>query len=249
MNRFFVSEANIQGSQVVLDQQQAHQIRNVLRLRPGDRVIVLDDQGRQYDVVLTVTERNKATGRIVQKQPADTEPQVQITLYQSLLARDKFEWVLQKCTEIGVAKFVPVLTQRSLIRHQSRTSADRLNRWCRIITEAAEQCGRGLIPKLEPPVEFETAMSRLDAFDRCLVPTTQKQGTTVREALRHGSSALPETIALFVGPEGGFSEQELQLAQDKGARAVSLGQRILRTETAAIVAASLILYELGDMDA
>lgn len=249
MNRFFVSEANIQASRVVLDQRQAHQIRNVLRLRPGDRVIVLDNQGRQYDVLLTATERRKATGRIVQRQTADTEPRAQVTLYQSLLARDKFEWVLQKCTEIGVVRFVPLITERSLIRMQTSIKPDKLNRWQRIITEAAEQSKRGRIPDLQAPKEFRATISHLDAFDCCLVATPEMQGITLHEALRRGSNALPTTIALFIGPEGGFTKQELQLVHDKGAKAISLGRHILRTETAALVAASLVLYELGDMEA
>lgn len=249
MNRFFVSKESFQGEQVALVGRQAHQVRNVLRMRPGDHITVLDNQGWEYDVVLTSLSPDEIVAEITQKQQATGEPNVQITLYQSLLTRDKFEWVLQKCTEIGVVRFVPVVTQRSLVRDADSITASKLERWRSIITEAAEQSRRGRIPELAPAINLGQALAHLGTFDRCLMATAQAQGVELRKCLRRGNNAVPANIALFIGPEGGFTDEEVQLCQAGGAVPISLGRRILRTETAAAVTASIILYELGEMEA
>ena len=244
MNRFFVSESDFQSEHVVLGKRQAHQIRNVLRMNKGDRIIVSDNTGYEYEVVLTEIKKDRVLGQIEQKRPAAGEPQVRLTLYQSLLSRDKFELVLQKCTEVGVTRFVPVITQRSLVRDIDTVTPNKLARWQRIITEAAEQSHRGRIPELNLPIEFEDAVSSLADHDLRLIASPAEQKISLRAALQRSNRNKPQTIALFVGPEGGFTEQEVALAADAGAVAFSLGPRILRTETAALVTAALILYEL-----
>jgi len=197
-------------------------------------------------------------GEIIYQQPAQAEPRTQITLYQGLLAREKFEWVLQKCTEVGVTRFVPTVTERSIVRRPDTVTASRLSRWRRIITEAAEQSGRGRIPQLEAPVNFPDAVSGLGGFDRCLIGSPQAAGPSLRELLRAGDIHTPKqsfcegrtepvVVALLIGPEGGFTDKEVQLAQASGASPISLGRRILRTETAAVVASALILHELEEL--
>jgi len=244
MNRFFVSKSDIRGDEVVLSGQQAHQIRNVLRMTSGEGIIVLDNTGCEYEVVLTDVDKQKVAGRIESRRAGAGEPQVRLTLYQSLLPRDKFELVLQKCTEVGVSRFVPVITQRSLVRDAETVTPNKLARWQRIITEAAEQSHRGRIPELNLPIEFEDAVSSLADHDLRLIASPAEQKISLRAALQRSNRNKPQTIALFVGPEGGFTEQEVALAADAGAVAFSLGPRILRTETAALVTAALILYEL-----
>ena len=243
MNRFFVSRSDIRGEQVVLGGRQAHQIRNVLRMKPDERIIVLDNTGFEYEVVLTDVGKGKVVGRIDSRHADAGEPQVRLTLYQSLLPRDKFELVLQKCTEIGISQFVPVITQRSIVRDADTVTSKKLTRWRRIITEAAEQSHRGRIPDLSLPVQFEEALSQLNAFDCCLIASPQEQQMSLQKALSGAKQEL-QNVALLIGPEGGFTEQEVSLAVNAGARPVSLGPRILRTETAAIVAAALVLSEL-----
>jgi 16S rRNA (uracil1498-N3)-methyltransferase len=243
MHRFFVSDENLAGGQVVLTGQQAHQIRNVLRARPGDHIIVLDNTGYEYVVAITDVAAQRVVGRVMDKQPAQGEPRTKITLYQSLLARGKFEWVLQKCTEVGVTRFVPVLTQRSIVRRADTITPRRLVRFRSIVTEAAEQSGRGRIPQLECPISLADALARLGAFDRCLIASPQGDSRTLRELLQAGHTE-PVAVALLIGPEGGFANEELEAACAAGAIRFSLGPRILRTETAAVVASALILYEL-----
>lgn len=247
MHRFFMLQENFQGKQVILTGHQAHQIRNVLRMGTGDLIIVLDNTGSEYTVLLTEIARQQIVGEVIDKQHAQGEPYTQITLYQSLLAREKFEWVLQKCTEVGVTRFVPMVTERSLVQRKDTITARRLCRWQRIITEAAEQSGRGLIPQLEGPVNFDIAVSGLGDFDRCLIGSAQPDSLSLKKVLQAGKTE-PVAIAVFIGPEGGFTDNEMQLARAKGVTPISLGPRILRTETAAVVTSALILYELQELN-
>jgi 16S rRNA (uracil1498-N3)-methyltransferase len=245
-NRFFVTPSSFEGEQVRLSREQAHQIYQVLRLGAGDTIVVLDDRGMEYDVTLTTVGSKEAVGRVIGSRQAAGEPKAQLTLFQSLLIREKFEWVLQKGTEIGVAQFVPVLTGRGLVRTK-QIEDNKLDRWHRIVTEAAEQSHRGRIPRIEPIVPFDEAFTRFIGFARLLIAAPGAETMSLREAL-HGVAGSDASIALMIGPEGGFTEEEVALAREKGAIAVGLGPRILRTETAAVVACALVLYELGEME-
>ena len=164
MNRFFISKSDIRGDEVVLSGQQAHQIRNVLRMTSGEGIIVLDNTGCEYEVVLTGVDKQKVTGRIESRRAGTAEPQVRLTLYQSLLPRDKFELVLQKCTEVGVAAFIPLITSRSLV-HEEKEVRDKMPCWERVIREAAEQSGRGLLLELLLALHFPQAVDAISKKD------------------------------------------------------------------------------------
>lgn len=234
------------GQTVVFSNEQAHQLARVLRLRPGGEVAVLDDRGRQYDVTLQDVRRDHAVGQITGSNAATGEPRANLTLFQSTLRREKFEWVLQKGTELGVARFVPVISARSLVRDSDMLTPERLARWRRIITEAAEQSSRGRLPVIAPTVSFNEAMNDLQYYAKVLIASTRPNEGSVGQAL---AGAGPEPrVALFIGPEGGFAPDEIELAESRGVSPVTLGPRVLRTETAAIAAAALVLYELGEME-
>jgi 16S rRNA (uracil1498-N3)-methyltransferase len=243
MHRFFIAADSLHEEYVILTGSQVHQICDVLRMKSGDEIIVLDNTGCEYVVMLSKVVRQEVVGRVINKQKTQAEPKTRITFFQSLLSREKFELVLQKCTEIGVAGFVPVVTQRSIIRRADVVKPRKLSRWRSIITEAAEQSCRGRIPGLENPVYFSDAISGLDNFDLRLIGTIGTKESGLREILQAGDNK-PTKVAVFIGPEGGFSESEIALACENGAKSFSLGKRILRTETAAVVASALILYEL-----
>ncbi len=243
MHRFFVTTDNLHEKHVILTGPQAHQICDVLRMKPGEKIIVLDNTGYECTVVLGKVVRQEVAGQVISRRKCEAEPKARITLYQSLLAREKFELVLQKCTEIGVVCFVPVVTQRCIIRRADTVTPKKMSRWRSIITEAAEQSGRGRIPRLEDAVNFTDAVSGLDGFDCRLIGSLEANESGLREIIRTGN-AEPSEIALFIGPEGGFTEDEIALSRSKGTASFSLGKRILRTETAAVVASALILYEL-----
>jgi 16S rRNA (uracil1498-N3)-methyltransferase len=245
MDRFFVGQESLRGEEVVLEGQQAHQINNVLRKKAGEHIIVLDNFGTEYEIELKTIGGKKVTGQIKEKRKAEGEPAVEITLYQSLLSREKFEWVLQKCTEVGVKRFVPIETFRSIVRKES-INANKIERRRQIIQEAAEQSGRGRIPELAQAINFEEAITKLDGYDYKFMAHTQAEGKSLQQYLKDNKKN--KRIALFIGPEGGFTENEVQSAKDNNIVLISLGRRVLRTETAAVVASSLILYESGEME-
>ncbi len=243
MHRFFVAPENFTENGIVLSGEQSHQITRVLRLQVGDQFVVLDDLGWEYMVQITAVSNKQLIADIVQKQEAQGEPEVAITLYMGFMKRDKFEWVLQKCTEVGVSRFVPVVTQRSLLQ-ATKIKANKMTRWQKIITEAAEQSRRGRIPELCAPMRLPDAFAQMDA-QLALIPWEEGKDVGVRAVL---AGKRPSSIALFIGPEGGFAATEIELAQTHNIQPITLGKRILRAETAAIVAASVILYECGQMD-
>lgn len=245
MHRFFVSPQQIRQLIVRFDDDQAHQIRRVLRLRVGDRVLVLDGEGRQYEVLLEEVTNARVAGLVASQAVATGEPVARLTLFQSMLKREKFEWVLQKGTEIGVDTFAPVITRRSLVRDTEDVKPEKFARWQRIIKEAAEQSGRGLLPRLLTPIPFAVASAEALAFDRALIAWEGDAQTSIRDAL--AGINRTEAVALYIGPEGGFEPGEVAEAVEMGAVPVTLGRRILRTETAAVVGAALALHELGEL--
>ncbi len=239
MHRFFVLPEQIGEEQVLLRGEQAWQICRVLRLGAGDEIVILDNLGWAYGVRLTAVSPQQVRGDILAKREAAGEPACRITLYQSLMKRDKFEWVLQKGTEVGVSRFVPLVTQRTLARNVG-IKPQKMARWQKIITEAAEQARRGRIPELLPPLRWAEALAGLEA-DVALIPWEGAREPGLRQAL---AGKRPSSIALFIGPEGGFAREEVAAAVTRNIQPVTLGPRILRAETAAIVAAALILHEV-----
>ncbi len=177
------------------------------------------------------------------KHLAQGEPAIPVHLYQALTSREKFEWILQKGTELGMAAITPVITTRSLVREPD---AGKQVRWQRILQEAAEQSGRGRIPVLTPAVSLADALkSACAAGGLCLFPWEEAAGTSLGQAL--AASGEPAQISVFIGPEGGFTAGEAEAAVQAGAQVVTLGRRILRTETAALVSLALVMQSLGEL--
>ncbi|MFQ6000622.1 MAG: RsmE family RNA methyltransferase [Anaerolineae bacterium] len=252
LHRFFIPPEWLQGEGVEITGPLTHQIRNVLRLKPGDRVILLDNSGWEYQVELGEVSRERVAGHIRQKSLATSEPRTKITLYQSLLRARAFESVLQKCTEVGVVAFVPVVAARCIISSLEDIGEKKLERWRRIILEAAEQSRRGRLPVLRPALLLRQAWQEASRGGLTIVPWEgagpgmPAPDESLRSVLK-GVQPTPFSVNLFIGPEGGFTPQEIDQGQRYGGAPVTLGPRILRAETAGLVAASAILYELGDM--
>ena len=252
MQRFFVPAEILQGPTVTLRGELAHQLASVLRLRPGARILLLDGAGWEYEVELQAVREKEVNGQAGARRPAPPEPPARVTLYQSLLKKDHFEWALQKCTEVGVAAFAPIISRRTIAHDLDDVTANKQERWRRILTEAAEQSHRGRVPVLHPVQRFETALAHLQPGSLSNV-----EGCSIllwEEADRQGLGAMLKSVGkiqalnLFIGPEGGYEAGEVERAQVAGVQVASLGPRILRAETAAVVAATLALYEMGGMD-
>lgn len=237
--RFFVAPTMLQGEMVhIADRELAHQLGRVLRLRPDDRILLLDGQGEACEVRLTAIEREAFAGHIERRFTAGGEPPLRITLYLALLRGERFEWALQKGAELGVARFVPVHCARSL--PNERTDERRLTRWRRIVREAAEQSCRGLLPEVTPPQAFSAACAESVGEQALLL--WEGEAPPLGSYLR-SLGATPGAVAFYSGPEGGFTEDELTCARQRGIIPVSLGPRILRAETAPLAAVAALCYE------
>lgn len=244
MHRFFVPPESIVGETVALPEHVASQLSRVLRARVGDEIIVLDGTGMEYVLKLDAVDKNQASGSILQKSPSEGEPSIAITLYQGILKADRFEFMLQKGTEVGITTFVPIDCQRTV--SQNRPTPARYQRWRKIITEAAEQSRRGRIPVLHEAIDFEVACAQADGPS--LIPWEEETTSGLKSALKGWTSGQPISSAnIFIGPEGGFTSDEVELARERGITPVTLGKRILRAETAGVVAAAAVLYEMGEL--
>lgn len=263
MHRFFVPPEWIEGDSLTISGKQAHQLRNVLRLKPGDRIVVLDGDGIEYEAGILDITLEQTRGKIMGRQTCKNEPKLEITLYQALLKGSKIEMVLQKCTEVGVSEFVLFESERCV---SGRPEPSRLDRWKKIVVEAAEQSRRGKVPGLRGVISFPEACEGVSGL--AIMPWEKETARGLKEVLQSAKSPsypplskgdaggfpggadqphLPQKLSLFIGPEGGFSEGEVEFAQSKGIVPVSLGKRILRAETAGLVAAAAALYEYGEM--
>jgi len=241
-HRFFIPANWIEPPTVQLQGQTARQIKSVLRLKPGDEIVVLDNSGTEWRVTLTDIGNDAVTARIVEQQPAQGEPMLQLTLYQGTIKGQKFEWVLQKGTELGVSRFVPTICRRSVV-NDGEALAKKRDRWQRIIQEAAEQSGRGILPRLEPAMPLAEALQQAASSALPILLWEAEHHLALKDVLLE---VAPDTIALFIGPEGGFTPDEAALARRTGCHIVTLGPRILRAETAGLAACSAIFYQTGE---
>ena len=242
MNRFFISPDAVSGTSVTIPEEVSAQIRRVLRLKEGTVVQFLDNSGSLYESAIHYIDEKHLTAEVLEKRPAEGEPDARITLFIGLTQREKFELILQKCTEAGVSAIVPMITERSLIRKASDI-AGKEERWKKILKEAAEQCGRGRIPELLPAVTFSRAAESAGETDLALFCWEEEKQRSLRELIDPKRETI-RSVSLMIGPEGGFSEEEAETARENGWQPVTLGKRIYRMETAALAAVILTLYEL-----
>lgn len=222
----------------------AHHIINVLRFKIGEELIISDGEN-QYITSIIGIEDSSVILKIIESYDKAVESPIDITLFQGLPKSDKMDLIVQKCTEIGVKRIVPIETEFSLIKIKEKSIDKKINRWEKISQEASKQSGRSIVPDVLMPVDFKMALNSINEFDLCLIPYEKENSIKLKDVLKKHSDA--KNICVFIGPEGGFSDNEIEIAVKFGVVPVTLGPRILRTETAGIVASSIILYELGDL--
>ncbi|MFA7636323.1 MAG: 16S rRNA (uracil(1498)-N(3))-methyltransferase [Monoglobales bacterium] len=241
MRRFF---ADTQNEKVVISGADAHHITDVLRLKENDEIIVCGGDGFDCVTRLTSLSSGEVSGEIISRQPSEAEPSVKIRLFQCIPKGDKFEYIIQKTVELGVTEIVPVESSRCIVKIPAQKAKSKTERWNKIAESAAKQSGRGLIPEVCSPVSFKEA---LKIFTDCDLPITAYELETensLKKILIENLSA--KSVNIFIGPEGGISDDEIALLKSAGAFSVSLGPRILRTETAPLAVISNIIYELED---
>lgn len=244
MARFFVPQAAIKGKNVIITGPDVKHITRVLRLEPGDFISVITD-GREYTAVIKEAEAREVRCEITGEETVNSESPLEIHLYQGLPKGEKMELIIQKSTELGVFQIVPVICDRSIVKLDRKKAQEKQQRWQRVAEEAAKQSRRTGVPIVTEPVDFREAVGLVNDGPG-IVPWEQEAAQGIKRVL------LPlrgktKKIAIFIGPEGGLTSGEIELAKAQGIIPVSLGSRILRTETAGIAAAAIVQYELGDL--
>ena len=242
MHKFFADPESIGESSIKICGDDAHHLSKVLRLKEDDDVIVCDKNGTDYYCGIESITKDEVVCRIFKKQISDTEPNICITLYQGVPKGDKLETVIQKCVELGCVKIVPVAMKRSVAVIKDKEK--KKQRMQKIAYEAAKQCGRAKIPEVSLCMSFKEALADSVSADLKLLAYESETENSLKSALFNNKNA--KNISLFIGPEGGFSDEEVSLAKADGFKTITLGPRILRTETAPIACVSAIMYELGD---
>ena len=230
MHRFFVPKEqlpNIIGT-------DAHQIKNVLRMQINDEIELLDGTGTKYSAKIKEIKKDMIICEILDQTENSFVSKINITIAQCLPKNKKMELIIQKCTELGASNIIPVASERSI------SKADKLERWQKIAKEAAEQSNRSTIPTIHSLTTFKNILSLSSNYDLALIPWELEDKVTLRSCLRN---KIPRSIIILIGPEGGFTKQEVETAKQAGFISISLGKNILRTETASLAILSMINYE------
>ncbi|NLB79705.1 MAG: 16S rRNA (uracil(1498)-N(3))-methyltransferase [Clostridiaceae bacterium] len=248
MHRFMVAPNNIANDEITLEGDDLKHLRQVLRLGPGDTIHVFDGSGIEYEASIISSDKSRAIARINTSFQNKTEPETRVTLFQGVPKGEKMELIIQKGVELGVHSIVPVITSRTVVKLNKKDSEKKAERWTKISIEAAKQCRRAYVPQILEPISFDEALVKAEDFSAVLLLYENEGKKCLKERLKCYNINKIKDIALFVGPEGGFTLEEVRNYTDKGYDIVSLGKRILRVETATISVLSIIMYEMGEMN-
>ena len=245
MHRFFAEPGQIGEKEIVITGADVNHIRNVLRMRADEEVLIADGQGAEYRCKLTDLGENEVRAQILWKLDGNAELASAVTLFQGLPKSDKMDLIVQKCVELGVSRIVPVSTKRAVVKLDAKKEQTRLKRWNTISESAAKQSGRGVIPEVSGVMSFEKALEEAKKLDVLLIP--YERAEHMAETRRVMGEIRPgQSVGIFIGPEGGFEESEVEEAVAAGAKAITLGKRILRTETAGLAVMAMLSYLLEE---
>lgn len=242
MANFYINRSRITENKAIITGEEAQHISRVLRMKKGDSVTLCDGEGTFYEAVLADFSDKAVTADILSSRRAETEPAVQLTVFQGVPKNPKLETIVQKATEIGVVRIVPMDTVRAVAKLDKAAKVDRLRK---IAREAAKQSKRGIVPEVTDCLSFREAVKMAAEADLAIIPYEEETEVSLKKALQ---GKAPQTVAIMIGPEGGFEREEIRLAKDAGITSVTLGKRILRTETAPLAVSAAVLYELGEME-
>ena len=249
MHKFFTPPENINGIEGKILGDDVKHIYKVLRLSEGEKVVLNDCKGTEYLGEINSVSKQEVIVKILEVLEINNESKVEVYLFQGLPKAQKMDLIVQKGTELGITEFIPTITKRVDVKLKGDfKKLDRLNR---IALEAAKQSKRSIIPKVSEPIDFNEVLEKINSLDLLIVPYENANNfgikTLINELRKENNIDNIKNIGIFVGPEGGIEEDEIERLKDKGAHIVTLGKRILRTETAGFVATSLIQYELSDL--
>ena len=239
--RFYITDTLGIGSHAELPDSAAHHAVRVLRLKPGDSIVLFNGDGFEYPSQITDIVKRTVTVEITEQKAISRESPLVTTLIQAVTNSDKMDFTIQKAVELGVARIMPVISDRCVIRLNSERAEKRHKHWQGIIISACEQCGRNRLPDIDPVVSLDTMVSATSVSDELRLLLTPDAQTSIKKEL-----APPQSVSFLVGPEGGLTDTEIRLLVDNGFHPVRLGPRVLRTETAASVVLSVIQTLWGD---
>jgi 16S rRNA (uracil1498-N3)-methyltransferase len=231
MHRFFVPPDQLP----IVSGSDAHQIKDVLRMKSGDQLELLDGTGKIYSAKISRIEKDQVVCAVLEHRTLNTELGTEVTIAQCVPKAKKMDNIIQKCTELGVARIIPTLSERSIAK------GEKLERWKKIAKEAAEQSGRATIPAIAPLTKFDAVLKLKDQFDLALIPWELEKETALKSIVKNKKIT---NLLILIGPEGGFSQKEIDRAKEAGFTSISLGKRILRTETAGMAMLAMLAYEL-----
>lgn len=243
MPRFFVTPEAVSEDQIRITGGDVNHIKNVLRMAVGEEISVSDGAGKDYFGKIEELSKEQVLVHIENSWDSYSELPAKIYLFQGLPKADKMELIIQKAVELGVFKIVPVVMKRTIVKLDAKKEAKKLARWQGISESAAKQSGRGVIPEVMAPISFSEAMKMATGLEAALLPYEKASGMdAARELVK--SMKGKASIGIFIGPEGGFDESEVLEATEAGVSTMTLGRRILRTETAGLTALSILMFEL-----
>jgi 16S rRNA (uracil1498-N3)-methyltransferase len=246
ITNFYVDPENVGEDSLKIIGEEANHILSVLRYGSGDMIDVVDGCGTKYKVRIEEISRDFLQGRILSRTHKENEPNRHLTLAQAVCRKERMDFLIEKATEIGVSSIIPILTERSLIKVSGVSNQQKkIDRWRRLAIASMKQSLRTVLPKIQDIIKFEQLLSEVKNYDLCLIASLDKDSKSIKqcEQLKTGV----KSILLIVGPEAGFTEEELSKTKAQGAIPISLGSRRLRTETAGVVFLSLVLHQLNDL--
>lgn len=245
MYRFYVSKEQIADDKIYIDGTDVNHIKNVLRLEKGDWIIACDKDGKDYVSRISDMSSEQVLLDVEKVQDSDTELPCKIVLFQGLPKKDKMEFIIQKAVELGVSEIVPVAMKRCVVKLDDKKADKKTKRWQTIAESAAKQSGRGIIPKVANPVSIKEAFDIAGGLEYNMIPYELQDGIEEsRKIVKEGCTK--KSVGIFIGPEGGFEKEEVDEAISKGVKPISLGKRILRTETAGMAIVSIMMFEMQD---
>lgn len=242
MFNFFIDKADVNNGKAIIKGKDYNHIKNVLRMKEGEEILLSYDKTSSLAKISQITEEIIVCN-VVYENYANTELPVNIHLFQGLPKSDKLELIIQKAVELGVSTITPVEMSRSIVKIEDKKKASKVERWQAISESAAKQSKRTVIPKVLDIIPYKLALEKALSYEHVLVPYENEKGMIETDNALNAIKAK-ENVAIFIGPEGGFSDEEIALAKEKGAKIISLGKRILRTETAAITAISMVMLHV-----
>lgn len=250
MQTFFVETNQIDKTNnliIILDDDVNH-IKNVLRYNVGDEIQICEKSLDPQKYLCKISElfKDEIKCKIINEITTSNETNINLCIIQGLPKAEKMELILQKCTELGVKKFIPLETKRCVVKIKDNDANKKILRWQKIAEVASKQCGRDIIPKVENKITIDELINKIPEYDAVLVAYEKEKNNLIKNQLQELKQLNLKNIAVIIGPEGGFEESEIELLKNAGAKVISLGNRILRTETAPIVLSTIIIYELGD---